>query len=126
VGRKFSKFVQSKLILCAIFWGQKSRLAQLAIFLHGWRLIFRAKFRGWRGEARLAETSSSLVFHSSKIYFSPHCFEPKIIYLPIIWQPAVFPQFEVCKKKPVETIKKGHSTNTPLLFKNCKKIDFVE
>jgi hypothetical protein len=36
------------------FWGQKSRLARLArlgIFLHGWRLTLRVKFRGWRGAA---------------------------------------------------------------------------
>jgi hypothetical protein len=32
--------------LCT-FWGQKSRLARLAIFLHGWRLTLRVKFCGW-------------------------------------------------------------------------------
>jgi hypothetical protein len=37
-------------ILCT-FGGQKSRLARLAIFLHGWRLTIRVKFRGWRGAA---------------------------------------------------------------------------
>jgi hypothetical protein len=53
-GQKIFTILQVKSHFLCTFWGQKSRLARLArlaIFLHGWRLTLRAKFRGWRGAA---------------------------------------------------------------------------
>jgi len=47
---KFQNFASQK-SFSVHFWGQNSRLARLAIFLHGWRLTLRVKFRGWRGAA---------------------------------------------------------------------------
>jgi hypothetical protein len=62
--QKIFTILQVKSHFLCTLWVQKSwlarlaRLARLAIFLHGWRLTLRAKFRGWRGAARLAETSN--------------------------------------------------------------------
>jgi hypothetical protein len=57
-GRQFFNIWQVKSHFLCTFGGQKSqlarlaRLARLAIFLYGWRLTLRVKFRGWRGAAR--------------------------------------------------------------------------
>ena len=63
-GQKTFKILQVKSHFLCTLGGQKywlarlARLARLDIFLRGWRLTLRVKYRGWRGAARLAETSN--------------------------------------------------------------------
>jgi hypothetical protein len=65
-GQKISTFCSSKVIFCAFLgfknpgWRGWLGWRDLPFFFAagGWRLTLRVKFRGWRGAARLAETST--------------------------------------------------------------------